>query len=114
MLVRATVTVAWQVAVAVVFGGSFMVTRKDRRHSGYVTPRAMISKKDLIGNDLFIDDFYDDWEDYRDGFRDWFRDLKKIKHVKDKEWNHLFEKRICMNQKQKLLLQRRKAKATFK
>jgi len=87
-----------------------MVTRKDRRHSGYVTPQATISKKDLIENDLFIDDFYDDWEDYRDGLRDWFRDFKKIKRVKDKHWNHLFDKRIRMNMKQQKLLRRRKAR----
>lgn len=91
-----------------------MVTRKDRRHSGYVTPRANISKQDLINNDLFINYFYDDWSDYRDGFRDWFRDFKKIKNVKDKKWSDLFTKRVRMNKKQKLLLQRQKAKATFK
>ena len=87
-----------------------MVTRKDRCHDGYVTPHATISKNDLIENDLFIDDFYDDWSDYRDGFRDWFRDFKKIKNVKDKWWNELCWKRIRMNKKQELLLQRRKAR----
>lgn len=87
-----------------------MVTKKDRRHSGYVTPRAEISKKDLIENDLFIDEFYDDWENYRDGFRDWFRDFKKIKKVKDKQRSHLFKKRTQMNKKQQKLLQRRKAR----
>ncbi len=87
-----------------------MVTKKDRRHSGYVTPQATISKEELIKNDLFIDDFYDDWEDYRDGFRDWFRDFKKIKNIKDKKWSPCIEKRIQMNKKQKKLLLRRKAR----
>jgi len=90
-----------------------MVTRKDRRHSGYVTPQATISKKELIKNNLFIDDFYDDWQDYRDGFRDWFRDFKKIKNIKDKKWSPRVEKRIRMNKKQKKLLLRRKARRGF-
>lgn len=95
---------------AVVFGDGPMVTRKDRRHSGRVTPQATISQKGLLENDLFIDVLYDEWTNYRDGFRDWFRDFKKIKNVKDKHWSHLFEKRIRMNKNQKRLLQRRKAR----
>ncbi len=86
-----------------------MVTKKDRRHSGYVSPPATVSKRELIENDLFIDDFYDDWRDYRDGFRDWFRDFKKIKNIKGRKWGHSVEKRIRMNKKQKKLLRRRKA-----
>lgn len=91
-----------------------MVTKKDRRHSGRVTPQATVSKKALIENDLFIGTFYDDWQDYRDGFRDWFRDFKKIKNVKNRTWSGLFEKRIRMNIKQKRLLQRRKARQQMK
>ncbi len=87
-----------------------MATKKDRRHSGRVTPRATISQKDLIKNNLFIDEFYDDWQDYRDGFRDWFRDFKMIKKANNRQWHRLFEKRMRMNNKQKKLLQRRKAK----
>lgn len=90
-----------------------MVTKKDRRHSGYVMPQATIPKKALIENNFFIDVFYDDWQDYRDGFRDWFRDFKKIKNIKGKQWSHLFEKRVRMNEKQKKLLQRRKAMHIF-
>ena len=93
-----------------VFEGSPMVTQKDRRHSGYVTPRATVSKSDLIDNGLVIDPVYDDWLDYRDGFRDWFRDYKRIKNAKNKNRHHLFQKRLRMNQKQKVLLQRRKVK----
>ncbi len=90
-----------------------MVTQKDRRHSGYVTPKATISKKNLVGNNLFIDDFFDDWNDYRDGFRDWFRDFKKIKKPsrRCRIYNDdLYEKRIRMNLKQKRLLNIRKAR----
>jgi hypothetical protein len=88
-----------------------MATRKDRLQDGYVTPQATISKKELIENDLFIDDFYDDWEDYRDGFRDWFGDFKKIKNVKDKWWDKRCLKRVQMNRKQELFLKRRNARA---
>lgn len=93
-----------------------MVTRKDRRKSGYITPRATISKKDLMKYDLdvFIIPFYDDWCDYRDSFRDWFRDFKKIKKIHRQErrcFNEkLVEKRIQMNKKQKKFLIRRKKK----
>ena len=89
-----------------------MVTKKDRRHSGYITPRATVSKTDLERFDLFINPFYDDWEDYRDGFRDWFRDFKLIKRinhkVKCRVYPELVEKRLRMNRKQNMLLKRRK------
>ncbi len=97
-----------------------MVTRKDKRKSGYITPRATISKKNLMKNDLdvFIIPFYDDWCDCRDGFRDWFRDFKKIKKIHRQERKcfneELVEKRIKMNLKQKKLLIRRKIKKKLK
>jgi hypothetical protein len=97
------------------FGGIPMVSKKKRRHSGYVTPRSDISKKDLIKYDLFVDIFYDDWDDWRDGFRDWFWDFKLIKKINpsvcyfDEE---MYEKRIRMNKKQKKLL-KRKTKQQF-
>ena len=91
------------------FGGNPMRSKK-RRHSGYITPRLTISKKDLIETDLFANPFYDDWEDYRDGFRDWFSDFKAIKKIKDKHWSDLIEKRTKMNEKQKKLLDRRQAR----
>ncbi|MEK6968318.1 MAG: hypothetical protein AABX51_06820 [Nanoarchaeota archaeon] len=90
-----------------------MTTKKDRRHSGYVTPHANISKKDFVKENLFIDPFYDDWEDYRDGFRDWFKDFKKIKKINGRRSflnEDRYNKRIRMNAKQKRLLKIRKAK----
>ncbi len=89
-----------------------MVSRKDRRHSGYVTPQAVAQLKDLIKHDLFINPFYDDWQDRRDGFRDWFRDFKQIKKIHPRKWRNseLASKRIAMNLKQKKLLKRRKAR----
>lgn len=91
-----------------------MVTKKDRRKSGYITPDLTISKKDLIKYDLFVDPFYDDWRDYRDGFRDFISDFKKIKRTCRTRGKYLCEevlkKRIRMNLKQKKLLKRRQAK----
>ena len=91
-----------------------MATQKERRQNGYISPRATVSKKDLLENDLFIIPLYDDWEDYRDGFREWFRDFKKIKKIHFKTRKYfcidLFEKRIRMNVKQKRLLRIRKAR----
>ena len=85
-----------------------LVTKKDRRHSGYVTPQITSSPKELKRHNLSIKDFYDDWENYRDGFRDWFRDFKLIKKRKRFFNAELSAKRIRMNLKQKRLLQRRK------
>lgn len=87
--------------------------KKDRRHSGYVTPFATVSKKELIKNDLFLNPFYDDWNDYRDGLRDWFRDFKTIKNINFgvKPFNDdMYKKRIQMNKKQKILARRRKSR----
>jgi len=84
------------------------MNRKKRRHSGYVTPRATISKKALEQEGLFINPEYDDWNNYRDGMRDWFGDYKKIKKVNwNSRWAELVEKRQRMNEKQKRLLRRR-------
>lgn len=84
-----------------------MVTKKDRRHSGYITPRAMISKKDMIKHDLFIDMLYDDWLNYRDSFRDWYRDFKTIKRINQSVLffnEEMYKKRERMNLKQRRLL----------
>ena len=90
-----------------------MVTQKDRRKNGYVTPLATVSGKALVENDLFINPIYDDWDDYRDGFRDWFRDFKKIKKIDcsyRKHYGEIYDKRMRMNKKQKKLLMIRKAR----
>jgi hypothetical protein len=84
-----------------------MVTKKDRRHSGYVTPRATVSKQDLFRDNHFINEYYDPWNDYRDGQRDWFSDFKSIKNVNSNRFKRnegLYIKRIHMNLKQKKLL----------
>lgn len=88
-----------------------MVSKKDRRRSGYITPRATVSKKELIRYNLFITPFYDDWEDYRDSLRDWYSDFKTIKNPDPCALpKNMYWKRIRMNKKQKKLLKRRQAK----
>ncbi|MGV8168939.1 MAG: hypothetical protein ACP5N3_02685 [Candidatus Nanoarchaeia archaeon] len=89
-----------------------MVSKKDRRKNGYVTPGLTVSKKELIEQNLFVNSVYDDWEDYRDSQRDLFRDYKIIKSIgKPRHYSFdPFEKRILMNNKQKKLLARRKAR----
>ena len=64
-----------------------MVTKKDKRHSGWITPRILkpqMKYSDMIKEALEPMNFYDDWEDTRDGMRDriyfeWkLNDKKKI------------------------------------
>ena len=88
-----------------------MVSKKDRRHGGYMTPRATIHTKTAEDEAPFILPFYDDWQDYRDGQRDWHRDFKLIKqgHPRRSELRpDLTEKRQRMNRKQILLGKRRR------
>ena len=85
-----------------------MFTKKDRRHSGWVTPNLTIrcKKQFLINNCLEPQEFYDDWTDYRDGYRSSI-DKTKIRRGCI-SW---FENdRLRYNKKNKLLLKRRKAK----
>ena len=93
------------------FGDTNMVRTKARRKSGYITPQLTISKKELVIQNLFLNEFYDDWEDWRDGFRDWYKDFKTIKNItveKKKVYGEKYDKRMRMNEKQKNLLCRRK------
>jgi hypothetical protein len=95
------------------FGGIRM-NRKDRRHSGYVSPESTVSRKDLVKYDLFINEIYDDWNDYRDSFRDWYRDFKMIKNIKDRRYSKELDVRLRMNKKQEKLLKRRIARKNAK
>ena len=88
-----------------------MVTKKDRRNSGYYTPLALVSNKELIKYDLFVNPVYDEWISSRDGFREWYRDFKLIKRIHRKRFDsELVAKRILMNLKQKKLLKIRQAR----
>lgn len=89
-----------------------MVSKKDKRRSGYVTPAATVSRNELLENDLFIEPFYDDWNDYRDGMRDCYRDFKLIKGSYQERdcYDEHENKRIRMNKKQRKLLRRREAR----
>ena len=90
-----------------------MVRKRWKRKSGYVSPKAEISKKELLEEDLFIRNIYDDWLDWRDGFRDWFRDYKLIKKIPLIR-NSRYKKRGEMNCKQKKLAKIRKARQKMK
>tara|TARA_Y100000310_G_C20543486_1_gene744462 strand:- start:95 stop:385 length:291 start_codon:yes stop_codon:yes gene_type:complete len=94
-----------------------MARKKWKRKSGHVSEELVISKKQMVEYDLFLDTFYDDWEDWRDGSRDWFRDFKTIKKINLRRYDYLDEnilnKRLSMNQKQKRLLKRRKSRKSF-
>ena len=87
------------------------MSSKDRRRSGWVTPRLTIKTKhkEIVQECLEPQPFYDDWNNYRDGMRDWRRDRTKIKPL------HLLkefdDKELIQNNlKLKRLLQRRVAK----
>lgn len=89
------------------------MNKKDRKHSGRYTPKATISKKEIIENNIEIQIEYDDWNNYRDSFRDKYKDNKQIKAEEVKYRKYINEndiKRIKYNNKQKLLLKRRKAR----
>ena len=57
------------------------MSQKDRRHSGWVTPRLTTKNKHkkIVQECLEPQPFYNDWNNYRDSFRNWRRDRTKIK-----------------------------------
>lgn len=93
-----------------------MVQKRWKRKSGYFTPQPTIPFKEIVEEGFFINPIYDDWVDWRDGSRDWYRDFKLIKRIHYKEniyFQEIVDKRFQMNQKQKMLIQRRKARQLF-
>ncbi len=91
-----------------------MFTKKDRRHSGWITPSSTIKdkKKNIINECLEPLPFYDDWVERRDGFRDWMNDRTKIKPklFETSEWFYNYFDIKKLNKKLKRLLKRRKAR----
>ena len=57
-----------------------MVSKKNRRHSGWVSSKSTIndSKQNIINECLEPQLYYDTWVESRDGFRDYGIDYKKI------------------------------------
>ncbi len=94
------------------------MNKKDRRHSGWVTPSTTLKlkRKEIIDNCLEPQIFYDDWNNYRDSFRHWYKDRSKLKKYLIKYHSHIEENcKICTkirqdNFKIKKLLKIRKAK----
>ncbi len=84
------------------------ISKKARRHSGWVTPECTIKAKRqwLVDNCLEPQIFYDEWESYRDGFRD-HGDRTKITTCPLCVNDLLFD---MFNKKNKKLIQRRKAR----
>ena len=89
-----------------------MISRKTRRHSGRVSPDLTVPKKELVKNDLFVDDHYDEWANFRDGQREFYKDNSKIKKIKRnfRNGNNIIEKITKNNKKLKRLAQVRKAR----
>lgn len=97
-----------------------MKSRKERRHSGRVTPQTTIKNmkfSDINKQCLEPQEFWDDWQDYRDGQRNWISDGKKIK-LNDNELKQAHQKlqvpalkkRLERNLKNKKLLKIRKVR----
>ena len=87
-----------------------MLNSKIRRHSGRKY-YGQNSNSDIENyTPLLV--YWSDWYDYRDGMRNWFSDKTKIKHPKKFYYfeSDLYPETIRYNNKNKLLLLRRKAK----
>ncbi|HIG96481.1 TPA: hypothetical protein HA249_06385 [Candidatus Woesearchaeota archaeon] len=83
------------------------MNKKDRRHSGRVTPRTTLELKyqEIIQQVLEPQEYWDDWLDYRDGLR-YCKDRTKIRHIplRDDQDNVIAR----YNAKNKRLVRRRK------
>lgn len=79
---------------------------KLRRRSGRVYPNPTIPPKILLEENLELESFWDEWEYYRDCSRG-YCDHSKIQSVHQPHAEYFETERF--NQKNKLLLQRRKA-----
>lgn len=82
------------------------IRKRWKRKSGYVNGALCIPKKELTAYDLFCDDWYSDWDDWRDGLRDVYSDFKRILKL-PRAWDG-FDIRMKRNEKQFMLLRRRK------
>lgn len=72
------------------------ITRKDRRHSGRVTPlipKPMMKWEEIKDKALLPEDNWDDWRDYRDGYREGYY-LKK-------KYNYKLKKQIAIRKARK-------------
>ncbi|MEK6927314.1 MAG: hypothetical protein AABX11_02680 [Nanoarchaeota archaeon] len=85
------------------------LNKKDRRHSGRVTPllNKGIKKELLIEEGLEPQDYWDDWKDYRDGFRG-DKDRKMIRN-ENARWTKYFDVKRW-NKKLKGLISRRRVR----
>lgn len=88
------------------------ISPKDKRHSGWVTPRwtkgGGMKFREAVQEGLEPQIFYDDWKDWRDGQRNYFDDPthfkkgKRYENIFVKEWeraehvNHKLRKQLAI------------------
>lgn len=64
-------------------GNSRHLSHKDKRHSGWVTPRFIkhpgMKYQEAVQEALEPQPFYDDWKDWRDGMRNRYSDATRFK-----------------------------------
>ena len=88
-----------------------MISKKDRRHSGRVSPRLIkgIKQKELINEGLEPQEYWDEWKDYRDGFR-YNKDRKHLRsrfmtfaeNLNVKKWNRKLKRLILRRRARKM------------
>lgn len=98
-------------------GSSRYLSRKDKKHSGWVTPRFVkdpgMKYREAIQEALEPQVFWDEWKSWKDGFRNWYVDASHFKKGMNgkkyspyiKEW----QKPDHINKKLKKELEIRKA-----
>lgn len=100
----------------------YHISRKDKKHSGWVTPR--LNKVNMKYSQIFEQglepqEFYDDWKDWRDGQRRWYVDASHFKRgISDERYNSFIKPWQMASRINKKLLKelriRRAAKAKRK
>ena|SRR3990167_8153926 len=85
-------------------------TSKDRRHSGWVTPRStlIMNREEMINEALEPQDFWDDWKDYRDGQRG-SRDRKQLRNHHTR-WSDYFDVKRWNSRLRRLIFRRKMRK----
>ena len=99
-----------------------VLTSKDRRHSGWVTPRStlVMNRMEMVNEALEPQDFWDDWKDFRDGQRG-SRDRKLLRrkylsyanYFNVKRWNERLRKLIIRRRLRKEKINNRLTRTLF-
>ena len=66
------------------------ISPKDRRHSGWFTPRwpkhPQMKYQDAVLDALEPQDFYDEWQSTKDGWRKYYKDASRFKKGMKSKW----------------------------